>query len=69
MNAKEGSFADFRSCKARQAEIISKRLCQERVFTHLGSNYAMTEAFVELFPDGASMVDLVDAKIGKTWGG
>lgn len=29
----------------------------------------MTEAFVELFPDGASMVDLVDAKIGKTWGG
>jgi DNA polymerase I-like protein with 3'-5' exonuclease and polymerase domains len=30
----------------------------------------MTEAFVELFPNGADMVDLVEAKDpSKTWGG
>jgi DNA polymerase-1 len=28
----------------------------------------MTEAFVELFPKGARMVNLVDVKRGKTWG-
>ena len=28
----------------------------------------MTEAFIELFPKGARMVNLVDIKIGKTWG-
>jgi DNA polymerase I-like protein with 3'-5' exonuclease and polymerase domains len=30
---------------------------------------AMTEAFVELYPEGAGMVGIVDAEIGKTWGG
>jgi DNA polymerase I len=29
----------------------------------------MTEAFVELFPEGTDMVDLVGVKTGKTWGG
>ena len=28
----------------------------------------MTEAFIELFPKGARMINLVDVKIGKTWG-
>ena len=30
---------------------------------------AMIDAFVELFPDGRDMVDLVEVKFGRTWAG